>query len=445
MKRMRSLLVVLSALIVSACRGGDVRSSANLPTDGARLLLQKEGLFVISAENGTTTQWQPRTAGNLDIWAASAADYHHFVHDNAIIFIGNTGDYAKFALGETSSTRLSPDGRYAGRLLDGNAVLWRIDQQPTDAQTIAENVAVTGGWTRDGTQLIYQRVEDGVRQHFLYDVASGQQTLFAESEGNIRFPIWSDDGAFYSFVTIEDGLTQLHQISAENQQTISVTLPFSEPTKLFYVAQTNSLIAASRDDMRGQLHHIDPTNGSVKRLIETPYFIKETVVTPDGSSLFAVVDNWNTTDTLQLHNLSLSDAPDVSATLNAASIAATAFSPVGNKLALLVDGSRLLVWDGVAAAPLPLIPSNDSTTQPINISSFVWSADGESLFVMAAFEDDCQSKKKFSIALVPTFVDELSCALGLYRVQADGNGYERLGTFRSPMSASMESTLVWLP
>ena len=445
MKRLRSLAVLL-ALVVSACRGGG-RVSSSLPQADGRLLLQTaSGLYVIATNDGSVAQWQPRGSAELDIWPLTPDDYRHFIHDNAVIFVNGAGDYARHDLGETHPQLLSPDGRHATRLIDGDAVIWRIDQSEADAQIVGAGARSTGYWSADGRRLVFITTENGTDRHVMHDVTSGEQTLLAESEGAIRFPQWSADGAFYSFVAIgNDGLV-LHQVAVASQQVYRIELPMDELTGLHHAGESAAFIGRSRDGDFSHLHYIDPTRGVVRQLYETRYFIKETIVSPDESSILIVTDNWGAPQTLDLLHVSLENGGVIgSRTIDAPFVLDAAFAPGGEQIALRVGSSagpsRLLVWDGVAGSAPQLM----SDLAVVSTAAFVWSADGESIYAAVATEEECTTRKKFSIALVPTFVDDVRCQMGVVQISADGQRYERVEDFRTPISAELDATLFWLP
>lgn len=449
MKKLHSIFVLLVALLVSACRG-EVRTSSDLPEGASRLLYHGEEMYVISAENGDATHWQPRASNELDVWALSTDDYEHFVWNNTLIFVGTSGETTTIDLGETRPNTLSPDGRYTTQVTAGQLSLRRVDQ--AEAQTIAHNVRGLGYWSPDGQRYVFTVEQDGTTQHILYDVASGEQTPLLETTGRWHFPLWSADSTTYSFISVDGDVRTLHRIAAETQHSVTLDLPNARYNTLFYAGNTTRLIASTRADNVGKLLLIDPATESISTLIETPCFIENPVTSPDGTSLVAVIDNWNTHDILEMVHIPLDRSPPVTRPFDVTStlVQQIAFSPTSDKVAFIIGphdasgGVRdLFVWD-LEGEPTLVLPTQ-ADRGGAGASSFIWSMDGQSIYAMAALAGDCEVKKRFTIRLVPTFADFHECRFGLYRVQADGSGYEQIGNFKSPASTSVHSQLLWLP
>lgn len=439
MKRLRSFLILLSALFLSACRGLRGDDAAN--TVQSQLLYQGEGVHVISAESGTATELRIQRSGKLNVWALSADQYDYLVHDKTLIFADHTGDYMSVPLGTTSPSALSPDGRYATRVADRQLSLRRVDQ--ADAQPIAENVWHAGFWSPDSQRFVLQRQQDETRQYILYEVATGEQTAVIETTAAWQLPQWSADSKTLSFIVGEEAAQVLHRYSAESGELTTLPIAVPELNALYPVGDTDKLIAQSS---AGAIMQIDAAEDTVTTLFETPYAITNLTIAPDSRGLFAFVNNWNRPNAIDVLHIPFEGGEIATHTVEVPSklVQGIAFAPTSDKVAFILgphrpdDGvRRLFRWD-LVGEPTAVLPVGGG-----GAATFVWSADGAAIYAMAALEAACEDKRKFSIALVPTIVKELHCQFGLYRI--DDAGYQRVGTFESPALATFPTRLSWLP
>lgn len=468
----KPFFILLSTLFISACRllsgtGDQAKTSSTLPTGDPTIFYQpalasnglspaEMNLYALQGE--TAVRWQP-SSGDLNIWELSPSEYRFVVQqqgsENQIVFLGANGRFRTYTIGKQQPAHLSPDGRYVHQLSNKQLNIRRVDQ--VEWTPITHNAHRGPVWAGDGAYLLY--TSQSPNQLTVYHVATGQSTLVLETEGTIRQSVWSPDNSKFAVMVVNpDEQATLYEYTADGQtQLTAKPLAVSELSQWRYMPNGRSILALGGQNSFINIYQL--TEDTIISHIEPEGSIRDVHVSPDGAWVIFDVDNWRQADSILLTRLSTVNG---TATLNAIEapqnrILQAKFSPDGNKVALIIGYSNMArgldaLWvldlTTPSSQPQQLLPKNqptDSTGAYAGVSSFVWSADSQSLYVTASLEGSCESKRTFSAPLVPKFSTETSCRFSLYQIGADGSALTQLSDFQTPLTQQPRANMFWLP
>ena len=118
----------------------------------------------------------------------------------------------------------------AGRSGAGSILHWFDRSGRVTGMLGAPNAISWGAISPDGNTVAVQRVEQGLRDIWLHDLARGAASRFTFGPGSKGYPAWSPDGRFLSFFSQRDGIGRPYKraTSGTGQDEV-LSVPLGEP------------------------------------------------------------------------------------------------------------------------------------------------------------------------------------------------------------------------
>lgn len=199
-------------------------------------------------------------------------------------------------------------------------------------------------WSPDGNQLAFIGKSSGRDVLFIYDANSGKRKrkLDLGMEG-MRNPAWSPDGARIAFDGMKNGLTDIYIYNLENRQLTRLMqdkFDDNDPSwsndgryLAFCSDRTDSGIEQDSSSLyygNYDIFQYDMAQGTIGRLISSPYKDSQPAYSPDGKRI-AFVSNRNGIDNIYLYETDTRSAFPVTNIISGAF--SPSWSPDGDQIA----------------------------------------------------------------------------------------------------------------
>lgn len=146
-------------------------------------------------------------------------------------------------------------------------------------------------WSPDSSQLSYVTFENGRSEIVIQDIASGQREIVASYKGFNSAPAWSPDGSKMVVVLSKDGNPELYLLNLTTRKLERLTRHYAIDTEPSWAPDGKSLIFTSDRGGRPQIYRITLADNKVDRVTFEGIHNAGAEFAPDGKSIVMVHQN----------------------------------------------------------------------------------------------------------------------------------------------------------
>ena len=120
---------------------------------------------------------------------------------------------------------------YTSGIRGGGSILTWFDRSGKVTGTLGPPNALSwGAISPDGMSVVVQRIDQGLKDIWLHDLARGAASRFTFGPGSNSYPAWSPDGRYVSFMSARDGIARPYRKASSGQGLDeAITKPLGEP------------------------------------------------------------------------------------------------------------------------------------------------------------------------------------------------------------------------
>jgi TolB protein len=130
-----------------------------------------------------------------------------------------------------ASPTFSPDGSKIAFVSDkdGGVRIFVIPARPSDKRSNAMMISKENKenscpcWSPDGTKLAYSAKTSGIRQIWIYDFASGEETQLTSGPGNKENPYWAPDSSHLVFNSTDGSSSELYIVNLNQPDAVKIS------------------------------------------------------------------------------------------------------------------------------------------------------------------------------------------------------------------------------
>ncbi|HSH01301.1 MAG TPA: hypothetical protein VLL52_02200 [Anaerolineae bacterium] len=426
------------------------------------------GMYLLVPDDGEVVEWVPRGNGGVGVFAGEREVVGQMTSARTarVLVLGEGDQFGRFNLGERRLDDVVGNGRYLVQLENGSLMRRGVEESFFNILAGQLGDVDKAIWSGSGERVVMVVEEGGRVELWVGDVADlGERVVMKAGEGRGREVIWADDEGEVAFTIVDEhDVAWAYRYDLERGELVAEVRLAYEGVRLRRYAGDEVLAVGFGNGGMDLYRWGD--NGMVL-LFETTGGIDDVQVSPDGKWVFFSEEKWQEAENVRLWQVPLGAGEMVLTEIVAplSGIIEAKMAPDGTAWGVLIGPDNPergvdQLWvvpvgggEGVLVAPegggvTEMWAERDGEGVYVGyagVSNFVWGADSEEIYVVAALAGACESEATISLDLVPHRDVEILCRFGFYRVGVDGRGWERVSTFETPLMARMRSRLLWMP
>lgn len=215
-----------------------------------------------------------RSTGNPGVWAVPFSLDRLEVSGEPFLVASNASQ---------PSAALDGTLAYVSRGVGDQTQLFRVDRSGRTLGAIGQpQIKMTGpAVSSDGTQVAVSALENGNRDIWIHDIATGAKRRLTFAIGDEEWPSWSADGKELAFVSIEGGFSRIMVRRADASEEAKAIAEGERPN----FSSDGSRLVYSRTDAKGNrdLWTVSKEDASSARVfLESPHREDYPFLSPDG-------------------------------------------------------------------------------------------------------------------------------------------------------------------
>lgn len=258
-------------------------------------LLRSEGLLIgkVSSQDGENYQVQfqlfdvykgEMLAGKrYNVPASGMRNLAHQIAD--IVYETLTGEKGIFSTRlafVTQTTATDGKKRYALQISDADGANPRTVLQSTQP-------IMSPNWSPDGEQLTYVSFENGNTEIFVQQMRSGQRKSVASFEGINSAPVWSPDGRKLALTLSRNGNPEIYVMELASGDLLRITNNSQAiDTEPVFTPDGRSIIFTSDRGGNPQIYKVPVNGGRAERLTFEGNYNASPDISPDGEKMAMV-------------------------------------------------------------------------------------------------------------------------------------------------------------